>query len=119
MSRERLATGRRGEDLAAEHLRAKGYRIVERNYRCKLGEIDIVARDGDTLVFVEVRRRKTTRYGTALETVSPTKQRKVARVAQVYLTHTKADEVRFDVVGITADDIVHVVDAFRPATRSS
>lgn len=114
MTRDRLATGRRGEQLAAGHLRAKGYRIIERNYRCKLGEIDIVAMDGDTLVFVEVRRRKTARYGTALEAVSPAKQRQVARVAEVYLTRCTPSTVRFDVVGITGDEIVHVEDAFRP-----
>ncbi len=113
MTGDRLATGRRGEQLAAAHLRAKGYRIVERNYRCKLGEIDIVAMDGDTLVFVEVRRRNTARYGTALEAVSPAKQRQVARVAEVYLTRRTPSAVRFDVVGIIGDEIVHVEDAFR------
>jgi putative endonuclease len=113
MSRDRLDKGARGEDRAVAHLRALGYHIVERNYRCKLGELDIIARDGDTLVFVEVRTRKSARYGTALETVSPAKQRTIARVAQHYLLRQPPRACRFDVIGITADELTHIVDAFR------
>ena len=89
--------------------------IVERNYRCALGEIDVVARDGDTLVFVEIRTRSRADRGTALETVRAGKQRRIARVAQHYLIarKPKARAMRFDVIGITADDVVHVRDAFR------
>jgi len=113
MPADRRARGQRAEDSAAALLRGKGYRIVERNFRCKLGEIDIVATDGDTLVFVEVRSRRSARYGTALETVSPAKQRTIARVAQVYLARHGETLCRFDVVGLTGDDVVHIPDAFR------
>src|SRR5262249_56551615 len=65
--------GRRGEDLAAELLRARGYTIVERNFRCRAGEIDLVAFDGPTVVFVEVRSRRGERVGTPLESVDPRK----------------------------------------------
>jgi len=113
MTRARQARGRAGEQRAVDLLRAKGYRIVERNFRCKLGELDIVALDGDTLVFVEVRTRSSARYGSALEAIPPAKQRQVARVAQVYLARRGAQLCRFDVVGITGDDVVHIPDAFR------
>ena len=107
--------GRRGEDRAARHLASHGYTIVERNYRCALGEIDLVARDGSTLVFVEVRSRADGTRGTALETVRAGKQRAIARVAAHYLAVRRPDfaTCRFDVVGITGDDVVVVRDAFR------
>lgn len=96
-------------------LRAAGMTIVERNYRCPLGELDIVARDGDVLVFVEVRTRTRRDRGTALETVGPAKRRRLARVAEHYLAvrRPRAVGIRFDVIGITAGDVVHVRDAFR------
>ena len=96
-------------------LKQRGYHIIERNYRCKAGEIDIVAREGDTLVFVEVRSRSEGEHGTALETVTLAKQRRVARVAQQYLLARRPTFrlCRFDVVGITGDHIDVVRDAFR------
>jgi putative endonuclease len=107
--------GRRGEDRVAALLARSGYRIVDRNYRCKLGEIDLVAVDGDTLVFVEVRTRTSGERGTALETVRGKKQQRIARVAQHYLAYRRPTQqsCRFDVVGITGDDVVIVRDAFR------
>ena len=104
-----------GEERAVRELRRRGYRIVERNYRCKVGEIDIVARDRETLVFVEVRTRSSSASGSALETVTPAKQRRIARVASHYLAARRPvfDECRFDVVGITGDELVLVADAFR------
>jgi len=115
MALSTASTGRDGEDLAARLLARSGLKIVERNYRCRVGEIDIVARDRATLVFVEVRRRTRTDRGSALETVDLAKQRKVARVAQCYLLERrpKQQSFRFDVVGITGDDVVHVRDAYR------
>jgi len=96
-------------------LRAAGLAIVERNYRCRLGEIDVIARDGAILVFVEIRTRSRTDRGSALETVNLAKQRRIARVAAHYLAVRRPDVqgMRFDVIGITADDVVHVRDAFR------
>jgi putative endonuclease len=107
--------GQLGEERAVEHLRACGYSVIERNFRCRVGEIDIVARDGDTLVFVEVRTRTNSRRGTALEAVTPAKQRRVARVAEDYLTMRRrhAAVCRFDVVGITGEQVELVRDAFR------
>jgi putative endonuclease len=107
--------GQRGEERAVEHLRACGYSVIERNFRCRLGEIDIVARDGDALVFVEVRTRAHGRRGTALETVTPAKQRRIARVAEMYLAMRRqhAAACRFDVVGITGEHVELIRDAFR------
>ncbi len=108
--------GKRGEDRIAALLERSGYVVVERNYRCKLGELDLVARDGDTLVFVEVRTRADGSRGSALETVGPAKQRRIARVAEHYLgvRRPRFERCRFDVVGVTGDDVVIVRDAFRP-----
>lgn len=96
-------------------LRSKGYRIVTTNYSCSLGELDIVARDGEELVFVEVRSRATDEHGTALDAVGPSKQRQVVRVAKAYLTAVKPvfASARFDVIGITDGELEHIVDAFR------
>jgi putative endonuclease len=107
--------GGRGEATAARFLKRAGYRIVERNFRCKAGELDIVARDGETLVFVEVRTRATADYGSALETVGAAKQAQIAKIARIYLHMRKPtfDECRFDVVGITAGELEHVKGAFR------
>jgi putative endonuclease len=99
----RRQTGRIGEDAAATFLERRGYRIVARNWRCRSGELDIVAEQGDALVFVEVRtRRPTGTFGTAKESVDYRKQRQVREVAQVYLGQTKRYEakLRFDVIAV-------------------
>jgi len=107
--------GGRAERIAVRELTRLGYHIVERNFRCSAGELDIVARDGDTLVFVEVRSRRSDRFGSALEAVGREKQRQVSRVAAVYLQlrKPKFDTCRFDVVGITGTQIDVVQDAWR------
>lgn len=109
------AQGKAGEDRAVALLRDAGFVIVERNYRCPLGEIDVVARHGELLVFVEIRTRSRGDMGSALETVSLAKQRRIARVAEHYLATRKprAAGFRFDVIGETAGKVVHVRDAFR------
>lgn len=111
----RNARGASAERSAAELLLAAGYQIVERNFRCKAGELDIVARDGDVLVFVEVRSRSDDEHGAAVEMIRRTKQRRVARVAAYYLATVEPsyDECRFDVVAITAGEPVLIQDAFR------
>ncbi|MBW6468423.1 MAG: YraN family protein [Anaerosomatales bacterium] len=100
MTREE--TAKRGEDAAAAYLERTGCTVVERNWRCPSGEVDIVALDGVTLVIVEVKTRKTASAGTPEEAVSPTKQRRLVRIARHYLAHAGLDdaEVRFDVIAI-------------------
>lgn len=82
---DRRALGKLGEDMAAQHLQRNGYVILERNYRSREGEVDIVARDGDRLAFVEVRTRRGTAFGTPKESVTLRKQSKLTGVAQHYL----------------------------------
>jgi len=111
----KIEVGSAAERRAVELLLRKGYQIVERNYRTKLGELDIVARDGTTLVFVEVRSRHDSTYGSALEAVGWRKQSKVSKVAMQYLAWRKPRFIaaRFDVVAITGDEMVHIQDAWR------
>jgi putative endonuclease len=95
--------GRRGEDLACRHLEAQGLRLLERNYRCRMGEIDLVMLEGATLVLVEVRSRTTAEHGSAAATVGPRKQQRFIRAAR-HLLLTRPDyrrlPARFDVVAI-------------------
>ncbi|MEO6222859.1 MAG: YraN family protein [Vicinamibacterales bacterium] len=94
--------GKLGEELAADALRSMGYAILARRYRTRYGEIDIVAQDEDTLVFVEVKARRTDRFGTAAESVTGWKQRRIAAMALDYLGWVNRLDApcRFDVVVI-------------------
>jgi putative endonuclease len=98
----RRRPGAAGEDLACAHLVGKGLRILARNYRCRSGEIDVVAEDRGTVVFVEVRERGGDSHGSAVESVTATKRRRVVRAARVYAaTHGLGESaLRFDVVAI-------------------
>ncbi len=94
--------GRRGEDAAAAFLERSGMTIVERNWRCKTGEIDIVALDADELVLVEVKTRRGVSAGTPEEAVSSTKQKRLVRLGRAYIAYAGLTEslVRFDVIAI-------------------
>jgi putative endonuclease len=95
----RHAAGARAEALAAAYLEARGFAVLERNFRCRTGEIDLIARDGDTLVFIEVRLRRRGDYGGAAASIDGAKQRRIAIAAQHYLARRGAPpECRFDVV---------------------
>ena len=111
----KVQRGASAETDATRLLEAAGYRIVERNFRCKAGELDIVARDGEILVFVEVRSRSDDEHGSAVEMIRRSKQRRVARVAAYYLATVEPvfEECRFDIVAITAGEAVLIQDAFR------
>jgi len=113
--------GRRGEALAAELLQAQGLTIVERNFRCRAGEIDLVALDGETLVFVEVRSRRGDRMGTPFESVDRRKQARVTRVARQFLAARGLDhrDVRFDVVGVRFDAEPPALDHLRAAFEAA
>jgi putative endonuclease len=126
MGSDRLAnrpgTGRRAEDLAADHLEKAGLRIVARNWRRPQGELDIIADDAGTCVFVEVRSRTGDALGHPLEAITPAKQAQVIRAARLYLaegTAGPASGYRFDVVAVTFDPagqaqpvLLHIPDAF-------
>lgn len=110
--------GKIGEIIAAKHLEAKGFKIIAKNYKNKIGEIDLIAKDGDYLVFVEVKTRLSAAFGNPVEAVNFYKQRKIRQVALAYLKQHKLLEqnCRFDVVSIIgqADDcvITHIENAF-------
>ncbi|SHO51054.1 YraN family protein [Desulfopila aestuarii] len=106
MSDKRSVLGKAGETLAAEHLRQSGYTILERNYRSRSGEIDIIARQGKTLVFAEVKTRKSASFGSPSAAVTLKKQAQISRVAQEYLARENLFDkpARFDVVAVFAPD---------------
>jgi len=95
--------GRYGENVAVRHLAAAGMAILDRNWRCSAGEIDIVARDGQTLVICEVKTRSTGAFGDPIEAVTPAKAARLRRLAAMWLdaTGVRAPHVRIDVVGVS------------------
>lgn len=118
MTEERLSLGRFGEEAAARYLSEQGYTIVARNLRTPVGEIDIIARIGRTLVFAEVKTRRTLAFGAPQEAVGPRKQRQIIRAAQWYLGDNKNRglQPRFDVISVLfaadAPRIEQIVNAF-------
>ena len=106
--------GARYEQIAADYLKKGGYNILYMNYRCRFGEIDIIARDGSYLVFVEVKYRKNLNMGSPFEAVDIRKQQKIRRVCEWFLMEKKLYDipVRFDVVGITNDKVELCKNAF-------
>ena len=111
MTHRRQQLGKTGESLAVEELERRGYAIVARRYRTKYGEIDIVAEDGETLVFVEVKARASAEFGTAAEAVTRRKQRRLVRMARDYVTKARDANrpCRFDVVAIDDVDLEPVL----------
>ena len=122
--RQRL--GRLGEDAAADALVLAGYRILERSYRCRMGEIDLIVDRGELLIFVEVKTRRDASHGEPAEAVTPAKQRRIGRVAAHYLQRRRQEHrpCRFDVVEVFPDpsvpgeggpairEVRHIEDAF-------
>jgi putative endonuclease len=101
---DRGGLGRRGEDLAAQRLAAKGYEIVDRNWRCEVGEVDLVAQDGDDLAIVEVRTRRGRALGTPEESITPKKQERLIALAEAYVQATDwPGHWRIDVVAVEMD----------------
>ena len=117
--------GAKGEKLAVKFLKRKGYRIVQRNYRCKLGEIDIVAQQSGTIVFVEVKARQTQEFGPPQYAITAAKKKQISRVALWYIKDKKVTEqtCRFDVIGITFSPesrkprVEHIENAFQLSRR--
>lgn len=119
----RVRLGQRAEGLALEYLESKGYQLIQQNFRCQLGEIDIIAKDGDCVCFIEIRSRSLKLYGVPEESITPLKQRRLTRVALAYLKSNRLTDVniRFDVVSILFDgrypDISLVKGAFECENR--
>ena len=118
MTQERLNLGRQGEEAAARYLQSQGMKVVERNLRTPVGEIDLVVKNKCTLAFVEVKTRRGSAFGSPGEAVGPRKQRQIVQVAKWYLNDKphKGLQPRFDVIDITVSgeyfQVEHITDAF-------
>jgi putative endonuclease len=117
MSRGRVVFGKIGEDLACAELARRGYEIIARRYRNRVGELDIVARDGRTLVFVEVKSRDGRNFGEGCEAVTPLKQRRMASLAVAFMArhHIHECPCRFDVVSIRLERGEPVIELYQNA----
>ena len=117
MSRARVILGKTGEDLACAELEKRGYVIVARRYRRRGGEIDIIARDGATIVFVEVKARESHDFGEAAQAVTSFKRRRIVQIALDYMTrhHRSNRPCRFDVVSIHFDAGRPAIELFQNA----
>jgi putative endonuclease len=109
--------GKKGEEVALRFLKKKGYRIIERNYVCKMGEMDIIAREKDTLVFIEVKTRTSTMFGPPQLAVHSSKQRQLSKVALYYLKEKRLEDAkaRFDVVAILLEQKGEEIELIRDA----
>ncbi len=115
MTRQARTRGNLAEALAADFLQVRGLRLIERNYRCRLGEIDLILADGPALVFVEVRLRRSADYGGAAASVTAAKRQRILRAARHYLSGRPERPCRFDVILLDAldpDRIEWIKDAF-------
>jgi len=117
-SMQKKELGKKGEDLAFRFLKKRGYRIIEQNYVCKMGEMDLIAKEKDTLVFIEVKTRTSMYFGPPQLAVTKFKQRQMSKVALYFLKEKKLEDVkaRFDVVAILLtpgrEEIELIRDAF-------
>ena len=103
------------EQVSINWLKGMGYDIIENNYRCKFGEIDLIAKDGDTIVFIEVKFRSNCKMGQPWEAVGTTKQHRISQCAKWYMLSKKlpdTTQVRFDVISICGSEITHYKHAF-------
>ncbi len=114
MVQNKREIGTNYERLAGNYLQANGYEVIEYNFRCSDGEIDIIAKDQEYLVFCEVKYRKTAKVGYPMEAISRTKQRRISKCAQYYIYKNQLHEIpcRFDVIGILGVEVQLVKNAF-------
>ncbi|NNF98846.1 MAG: YraN family protein [Desulfobacteraceae bacterium] len=117
MKNHRQEFGKSSEEIATRFLKKKGYKILERNYRTRIGEIDIIARDKQTIAFVEVKARKSNQYGNPKWAVTPKKQKTISMVALQYLKSSNRidSKARFDVVSIQSLDQAPEIELIRNA----
>ena len=106
--------GKKCEKLVCDYLKKKKYKILEMNYANAIGEIDIIAKDKNTIVFVEVKFRQSAAYGYPMEAVDVRKQNKIRRVAAIYLKKNSLfdEAIRFDVLSVLGEEITHIENAF-------
>ncbi len=109
--------GKRSEIIASDYLKTKGYKILEVNYKNKIGEIDVIAKDKNYIVFVEVKARTSQKFGHPFDAIDEIKQQKIRRIASLYLVKNQkyGSACRFDaisILGLENPEITHIVDAF-------
>ena len=109
--------GKRSEIIASDYLKNKGYKIIEMNYKNKIGEIDILAQDKDYIIFVEVKARLSQKFGHPLDAIDDKKQQKIQTIASLYLIKNRkyGTKCRFDaisILGLENPEITHIIDAF-------
>jgi len=114
---EKKELGKKGEEKAVRFLKKKGYRIIEKNYVCKMGEMDIIAKDKDTLTFIEVKTRTSAEFGPPQLAVNSSKQRQLSKVALNYLKEKQLEDVkaRFDVVAILLEQEKEKIELIKDA----
>ena len=117
MTRERLDLGKLGEELAFKKVKRLGYKCIVRNYRCALGEIDLIAKDGDCLVFIEIKTRRGRSLGSIKEAIDKRKKRQLSKVALAYLKSNDSCDVksRFDVVAISLNQDKEQIEVIQNA----
>ncbi|MGB9594865.1 MAG: YraN family protein [Candidatus Poribacteria bacterium] len=115
--------GNKGESIAEDYLKQKGYKIIQKNYRCRFGEIDIIAKDQDTIVFVEVRTKQNDNFGSPQDSITPAKIEKISKTSLSFIQEKKfaGFSYRFDFIAITFSqgkpNIEHIENAFIPIDR--
>lgn len=110
---DKILSGKNGEEKACNYVKSKKYKILERNYRCLYGEIDIIAKYNNTLVIIEVKCRKSAKFGKGYEAVSYKKQQKIIKTVEYYINEKNIKmPVRFDVISIDDNEITHIENAF-------
>ena len=110
---DKILSGKDGEEKACNYLKSKKYKILEKNNRCLYGEIDIIAKYNNTLVIIEVKYRKSAKFGKGYEAVNYTKQQKIIKTLQYYINEKNVKmPVRFDVISIDDNEITHIENAF-------
>ncbi len=108
-------TGQQAEELVCQHLQKEGLKLIDRNYRCRLGEIDLIMQEANDLIFIEVRYRENIFFGNGAESVTRTKQNKLIKAASYYLQQQKLHEsinCRFDVVSLSSRGLEWIKNAF-------
>lgn len=115
--------GNKGESIAEDYLKRKGYKIIRKNYRCRFGEVDIIARDNDTIVFIEVRTKQNDNFGSPQDSITPAKIEKISKTSLSFIQEKKLTgfSYRFDFIAITfpqgKPNIEHIENAFVPSNR--
>ncbi|MEW6615759.1 MAG: YraN family protein [Thermodesulfobacteriota bacterium] len=121
MTEERVSLGKRGEEIAVSHLKGLKYKIIEQNYTCKFGEVDIIAKDKKTLAFIEVKTRSSLEYGHPGQVVNKRKQHQISKVALNYINKNDLQnmDARFDVVAVQISEEGEKVELIKNAFELS